>query len=79
MVGRMSRSSGLAKTILQGRVQGKRTRGRQKKRWEDNIKEWTWIDVVCSTRAAEDSTRWKRGCCKVICGATTTSEGYRID
>ena len=34
----VSRSSGLAKTILQGIVKGKRKRGRQKKRWEDNIK-----------------------------------------
>ena len=39
--GHVSRSSGLAKTILQGIVKGKRKRGRQKKRWEDNIKEWT--------------------------------------
>ena len=38
--GHVSRSSGLAKTILQGTVKGKRKRGRQKKRWEDNIKEW---------------------------------------
>ena len=31
--GHVSRSSGLAKTILQGTVKGKRKRGRQKKRW----------------------------------------------
>ena len=36
----VSRSSGLAKTVIQGTVKGKR-RGTQKKRWEDNIKEWT--------------------------------------
>ena len=39
--GPVSRSSGLAKAILQGTVKGKRKRGRQKKRWEDKIKEWT--------------------------------------
>ena len=39
--GHVSRSSGLAKTILHGTVKGKRKRGRQKKRCEDNIKEWT--------------------------------------
>ena len=39
--GHISRSSGMAKTILQGAVKGARRRGRQKKRWEDNIKEWT--------------------------------------
>ena len=31
----------MAKTILQGTVKGARRRGRQKKRWEYNIKEWT--------------------------------------
>ena len=39
--GHISRSSGMAKTILQGTVKGARRRGRQKKRWEDNIKEWS--------------------------------------
>ena len=39
--GHVTRSSGLAKTILQGTVQGGRRRSRQRKRWEDNIKEWT--------------------------------------
>ena len=28
----------------------KKKRGRQKKRWEDNIKEWTGIDFASSTR-----------------------------
>ena len=57
--GHVSMSSGLAKTILQGTVKGKRKRGRQKKRWEDNIKEWTGMDFASSTRAAENRSRWK--------------------
>ena len=57
--GHVSRSYGLAKTILQGTVKGKRKRGRQKKRWEDNIKEWTGMDFASSTRAAENRSRWK--------------------
>ena len=57
--GHVSRSSGLAKTILQGTVKGKRKRGRQKKRWEDNIKEWTGMDFASLTRAAENRSRWK--------------------
>ena len=56
--GHVSRSSGLAKTILQGTVKGKK-RGRQKKRLEDNIKEGTGTDFARSTRAAENRTRWK--------------------
>ena len=34
----VSRSSGLAKTILQGTVKRGRRQGRQRKRWEDNIR-----------------------------------------
>ena len=36
-----------------------RKRGRQKKRWEDNIKGWTGMDFASSTRMAENRTRWK--------------------
>ena len=57
--GHASISSGLAKTSLQGTVKGKRKKGRQKKRWEDNIKEWTGMDLARSTRAAENRSRWK--------------------
>ena len=40
-------------------MKGKRKRGRQKKRWVDNTKEWTGMDFASSTRAAENRTRWK--------------------
>ena len=40
-------------------VKGERKRGRQKKRWEDNIKECAGMDFASSTRAAENRTRWK--------------------
>ena len=57
--GHISRSSGMAKTILQGTVKGARRRGTQKKRWEDNIKEWTGMGFGDSLRAAEDREGWK--------------------
>ena len=43
--GHDSRSSGLAKIILQGTVKGGRRLGRQRKRWEDNIREWTGLEL----------------------------------
>ena len=58
--GHVSRGSGLAKTILQGTVPGGRRRGRQRKRWEDNIKEWTGLTFVNSQRATEDRDRWRK-------------------
>ena len=59
MVWSLNRSEGLAKTILQGTVRGGRKRGRQKKRWEDNVKEWTGLEFTASQRAAEDRGRWR--------------------
>ena len=52
--GHISRSLGMAKTILQATVKGARRRGRQKKRWEDNIKELTGMGFGDSLRTAED-------------------------
>ena len=52
--GHVSRSSGLAKTILQGTVKGGRRQGRQRERWEDNIGEWTVLEFAKSQRAVEN-------------------------
>ena len=52
--GHVSHSSGLAKTILQGTVKGGRRQGRQSKRWEDNIREWTGLEFGKSQRAVEN-------------------------
>ena len=52
--GHIPRSSGMARTILQGTVKGARRNGRPKKRWEDNIKEWMGMGFGDSLRATED-------------------------
>ena len=57
--GHVTRSSGLAKTILQGTVQGGRRRGRQKKRWEDNIPEWTGMTLGATMTKAERREEWR--------------------
>ena len=58
--GHVSRSSGLAKTILQDTVKGGRRQGRQRKRWEDNIREWTGLGFAKSQRAAENREIWRK-------------------
>ena len=58
--GNVTRPSGLAKTILQGTVQGERRRGRQRKRLEDNIKEWTGLEWNIILRKAENSEGWRK-------------------
>ena len=58
--GHVSRSSGLAKTILQGTVKGGRRQGRQRKRWEDNIREWTDLEFAKSQTAVENREKWRK-------------------
>ena len=56
--GHVSHSSGLAKTILQSTVKGGRRQGRQRKRWEDNIREWTGLEFGKFQRAVENREKW---------------------
>ena len=58
-VGHVSRSAGLAKTILQGTVQGGRRKGWQNKRWENNMSEWTGLRFCNALREAEDKIKWR--------------------
>ena len=56
----VSRSSGLAKTILQGAVKGGRRQGKQRKRWAYNIREWTCLEFGKSQRAVENREKWRK-------------------
>ena len=58
--GHVSRSSGLAKTILQGTVKGGRRQGRQKVRWEDNIRKWAGLEFAKSQREVGNREEWKK-------------------
>ena len=60
--GHVSRSSGLAKIILQGTVKGGRRQGRQKKSLEDNIREWAGLEFGMSQRAVENrrKKKWRK-------------------
>ena len=58
--GHVSRSSGLAKAILQATVKGGKRQGRQKKRWEDNIREWTGLEFAKSLRAVENGEKLRK-------------------
>ena len=58
--GHVFRSSGLAKTILQGTVKGGRRQGRQRKRWENSIREWTGLEFAKSLRAMENREKLRK-------------------
>ena len=57
----------LCSTIVQrhksdkaAQVQGGRRRGRQRKRWEDNIKDWTGLEWNTILRKAENREEWRK-------------------
>ena len=41
-------------------AKGGRRQGRQKKRWEDNIREWTGQEFAKSQRAVENRQKWRK-------------------
>ena len=60
LYGHVSRSSGLAKTILQGTVKGEKRQRTQTKSWEDYIGKWTGLEFAKSQRAVENREKWKK-------------------
>ena len=70
--GHVSRSSCLAKTILQGTVKGGNRLSRQNKRWEDNIREWTGLEFAKSQEVSGEQGTMEDTGCEVICGVPTT-------
>ena len=58
--GHVIRSDGMAKTILQGYVEGNRRRGRPKKSWINNIEDWTELSLAEAQIIARDRKAWRR-------------------
>ena len=46
--------------LMQGTVKGGRRQGRQRKRWEDNIREWTGLELGKSQKAVENREKWRK-------------------
>ena len=58
--GHTKRHDSIMKNILEGKLQGKRPRGRPRAQWCDNIKEWTGFSMAESTRLARQREEWRR-------------------
>ena len=41
-------------------MKGRRRQGRQRERWEDNIREWTGLEFARSQRAVENRGKWRK-------------------
>ncbi|CAH2210303.1 jg26931 [Pararge aegeria aegeria] len=59
----------MERLVVQGKVEGKRSRGRSPTRWTDIIKATTQTSIVQCSRNAEDRDKWRR-----IAGAAVDKE-----
>ena len=58
--GHVMRHDSQQKSLLEGMVEGKRSPGRQRLTWMDNIKEWSGLQKYSDCiRAAENRERWR--------------------
>ena len=58
--GHIVRAQGLSNHLLEGRVHGQRPRGRPKRRWMDDVKDWCGRSCAACTAAARDRGAWRR-------------------
>ena len=70
--GHVSRASELSTTMLQGTVPGGRRPGRQQRRWENNIEDWTGRKFADTQRLAKNREGWKN-IVRNVSGAPTTN------
>ena len=57
----------LCTEILEGRIDGKRRRGRPMRRWTDDIKDWSNRSVAECSRLARDRQQWRLLVHEMIC------------
>ena len=59
-------------------MKGGRRQGRQRRRWEDNIREWTGLEFAKSPRAVENRGKWRKLVAKSSV-VPNDPHGYGID
>ena len=57
--GHIIRGDGVQRLLMEGRINGRRGRGRPRTMWTDNIKEWTKMSYNDCIRVAQDRERWR--------------------
>ena len=52
--------NGMEKRLMQGKMEGKRRRGRPATTWFQDLKEWTKLDIAGASQLATDRERWRK-------------------
>ena len=73
--GHMNRSkSTITKDIIQGKIEGKRNRGRPRSAYMDNIRQWTKISTHEVFQATRDRVAWREVCWKAVQAANLSTD-----
>ncbi|PIK33493.1 endonuclease-reverse transcriptase [Apostichopus japonicus] len=57
--GHVTRHDSMSEVILQGTVEGGRRRGRQRRNWSDNVKDWIGLDMQDLLTTAANRSAWR--------------------
>ena len=57
--GHIVRAQKIQHHLLQGKLNGRRGRGRPRRTWLKDIAEWTGLSMIDATHAAQDRRRWR--------------------
>ena len=60
VIGHIVRKNGMEKRLMQGKMEGKRRRGRPATNWFQDLKEWTKLDIAGASQLATDRERWRK-------------------
>ena len=72
--GHMSRSkSTITKDIIQGKIEGRRNRGRPRSAYMDNIRQWTKMSTHEAFQATRDRVAWREVCWKAVQAANLST------
>ena len=58
----MTSGNVLVKIILQGNVEGKKSHGRPKKQWIDNVRKWTGKGINELKEIVHNRKKWRISC-----------------
>ena len=58
--GHIVRKNGMEKRLMQGKMEGKRRRGRPATTWFHDLKEWTKLDIAGASQLATDRESWRK-------------------
>ena len=56
----MRKQTAMAKTLIEGKVEGSRGRGKPRRQWEDDLKQWTGEGMGQLKRKAMGREEWRK-------------------